>query len=36
MKGPLVEAFMKGVQGMLLKEKTVDQVLADLETAQKG
>jgi len=36
MKGPLVEAFMKGVQGMLLKEKTVDQVIADLETAQKG
>jgi raffinose/stachyose/melibiose transport system substrate-binding protein len=36
MKGPLVEAFMKGVQSMLLKEKTVEQVIADLETAQKG
>jgi ABC-type glycerol-3-phosphate transport system substrate-binding protein len=36
MKGPLVEAFMKGVQSMLLKEKTVDQVIADLEAAQKG
>lgn len=36
MKGPIVEAFIKGVQSMLLKEKTVDQVLSDLETAQKG
>ena len=35
MKGPIVEAFMKGVQGMLLKEKTVDQVLDDLDKAQK-
>jgi raffinose/stachyose/melibiose transport system substrate-binding protein len=35
MKGPLVEAFMKGVQSMLLKEKTVEQVLDDLEKAQK-
>ena len=36
MKGLLVEAFIKGVQSMLLKEKTVDQIVADLETAQKG
>lgn len=35
MKGPLVEAFVKGVQSMLLKEKTVEQVLDDLEKAQK-
>jgi raffinose/stachyose/melibiose transport system substrate-binding protein len=35
MKGVMVEAFMKGVQGMLLKEKTVDQVMDDLEKAQK-
>jgi ABC-type glycerol-3-phosphate transport system substrate-binding protein len=35
MKGPLVEAFMKGVQSILLKEKSVDQVLDDLEKAQK-
>ena len=35
MKGPIVEAFMKGVQSMLLKEKSVDQVLDDLEKAQK-
>jgi raffinose/stachyose/melibiose transport system substrate-binding protein len=35
LKGPLVEAFMKGVQGMLLKEKTVDQIVDDLEKAQK-
>ena len=35
MKGPMVEAFIKGVQSMLLKEKTVDQVLDDLEKAQK-
>ena len=35
MKGPLVEAFIKGVQSMLLKEKSVDQVLDDLEKAQK-
>jgi raffinose/stachyose/melibiose transport system substrate-binding protein len=34
-KGPLVEAFVKGVQSMLLKEKTVDQVLDDLDKAQK-
>ncbi|MCC7368655.1 MAG: extracellular solute-binding protein [Chloroflexi bacterium] len=35
MKGPIVEAFMKGVQSMLLKEKTVEQVMDDLEKAQK-
>ena len=35
MKGPLVEAFIKGVQSMLLKEKSVDQVLDDLDKAQK-
>ncbi len=35
LKGPIVEAFLKGVQGMLLKEKTVDQVLDDLDKAQK-
>ena len=35
MKRPLVEAFIKGVQSMLLKEKTVDQVLDDLDKAQK-
>ena len=35
MKGPLVEAFMKGVQSILLKEKSVDQVLDDLVKAQK-
>jgi len=35
MKGPIVESFMKGVQSMLLKEKTVEQVLADLAKAQK-
>lgn len=35
MKGPIGEAFMKGVQGMLLKEKTVDNVLDDLDKAQK-
>ena len=36
MKGPLVEAFMKGVQGMLLKEKTVDQVMADPKRRRRG
>jgi ABC-type glycerol-3-phosphate transport system substrate-binding protein len=35
MKGVLVEGFMKGVQSILLKEKTVDQVIGDLEKAQK-
>jgi raffinose/stachyose/melibiose transport system substrate-binding protein len=35
MKGPIVESFMKGVQSMMLKEKTVEQVLDDLEKAQK-
>ena len=35
-KGPIVEAFTKGVQTMLLKEKTVDQVLDDLVAAQKA
>ncbi|MFN8634369.1 MAG: extracellular solute-binding protein [Chloroflexota bacterium] len=35
MKGPLVEAFVKGVQSILLKEKTVDQLLDDLVKAQK-
>jgi ABC-type glycerol-3-phosphate transport system substrate-binding protein len=34
--GPVNEAFVKGVQAMLLKEKTPDQVLKDAETAQKG
>jgi ABC-type glycerol-3-phosphate transport system substrate-binding protein len=35
MKGPLVEGFIKGVQSILLKEKTVEQVMDDLEKAQK-
>jgi ABC-type glycerol-3-phosphate transport system substrate-binding protein len=35
MKGPIVEAFVKGVQSILLKEKTVDDVLNDLDKAQK-
>jgi len=35
MKAPIAEAFMKGVQSLLLKEKTVDQVLDDLDKAQK-
>ena len=34
--GPVNEAFIKGVQGLLLKEKTVDQVLEDVAQAQKG
>lgn len=34
--GPVNEAFTKGVQALLLKEKTVDQVLEDVDQAQKG
>lgn len=34
--GPVNEALMKGVQSLLLQEKTVDQVLEDADTAQKG
>ncbi len=34
--GPVNEAFIKGVQALLLKEKTVDQVLEDVDKAQKG
>ena len=34
--GPVNEAFTKGVQSLLLKEKTVDQVLDDADKAQKG
>jgi ABC-type glycerol-3-phosphate transport system substrate-binding protein len=30
------EAFVKGVQSLLLKEKTVEQVLDDVDKAQKG
>jgi raffinose/stachyose/melibiose transport system substrate-binding protein len=30
------EAFTKGVQSLLLKEKTVDQILDDVDKAQKG
>jgi raffinose/stachyose/melibiose transport system substrate-binding protein len=34
--GPVNEAFTKGVQSLLLKEMTVDQVLAEVDKAQKG
>jgi ABC-type glycerol-3-phosphate transport system substrate-binding protein len=34
--GPVNEALYKGVQSLLLKEKTVDQVLDDADKAQKG
>ena len=34
--GPVNEALFKGVQSLLLKEKTVDQVLDDTDKAQKG
>jgi raffinose/stachyose/melibiose transport system substrate-binding protein len=34
--GPVNEAFIKGVQSLLLKEKTADQVLDDADKAQKG
>jgi raffinose/stachyose/melibiose transport system substrate-binding protein len=34
--GPVVEALTKGVQSILLKEKTVDQVLDEADKAQKG
>ena len=36
MSAPVNEAFIKGVQSMLLKEKTIDQVLDDADLAQKG
>ncbi len=34
--GPVNEAFVKGVQSILLKEKTIEQVLNDADKAQKG
>ena len=34
--GPVNEALIKGVQSILLKEKTSDQVLDDTDKAQKG
>jgi raffinose/stachyose/melibiose transport system substrate-binding protein len=34
--GPVNEALIKGVQSLLLKEKTIDQVLEDADKAQKG
>ncbi len=34
--GPVNEALIKGVQSLLLKQKTADQVLEDADKAQKG
>jgi ABC-type glycerol-3-phosphate transport system substrate-binding protein len=36
MSAPVVEAFVKGVQSILLKEKSIEQVLDDADLAQKG
>jgi ABC-type glycerol-3-phosphate transport system substrate-binding protein len=36
LKGAIVEAFYKGVQAMLIKQKSVDDILNDVDKAQKG